>query len=91
MPSNSSKLTPASSAVDPAREKPSARSFEDTAKAWSTAVNLFTICSAVSPAEVKPLRAAVKALTDFAESRPETRVRIKAALRRFAVSSALKP
>ena len=90
-PSNWSKETPASSAVEPALEKASARSFADTANAVSTAINLLIICSAVSPADVKPLIAAVKALTEPSASNPETLVRIRAAFNLFTVSSADKP
>ena len=90
-PKSSLKLTPASSAVDPARLNASAKSCADTAKAVSTATILLTIWLAVRPADAKPLIAAVRALTDFSASSPEIRVRTKAALSLFAVSSALRP
>ena len=88
---SSSNFTPASSAVEPARLNPSARSCAETAKAVSTATILLTICSAVNPAEVNPFIAAVRAFTDCSALNPDIRVRIKAALSLFALSSAPSP
>ena len=81
----------AACAVAPALAKPSAKSFEDTAKAASTLANLLTISEEFMAASLKPLIAAVKAFTASTESMPDNLVNIIASAILCKVSSALKP
>ena len=88
---NSSKLTFAPWAVDPALARAFAKSSVLTAKAASTVASLLTSSVVVNAVEPKLFTAAVKVSTDFAASIPDNLVRIIASFIRLRVSSAPKP
>ena len=91
IPSNSSKLTPASLAEDPTRWIASERSLELTANLASTAASLLTTSVVVRASFVNEFTAAVRASVLETTSRPERRVKIRASLVLLSVSSSPKP
>ena len=83
--------TPASWAAWPVLAKPSDKSLALTAKACSTATNLFKTWVVVIPLLEKPLTVAVNAATEASAPNPANRVNVKASLVLFKVSSASRP
>ena len=83
--------TPASCAVLPTRDKPSAKSSVETAKALSKFVNLSTKSPELLSSLENVFIAAVIASTAFVASIPAILVRVKASLVLLNCSSKLKP
>ena len=91
IPPSSSILTPANSATDAERLKPSMRSLSDTANWLAALLILLRTSPVVKPAFVKLLTAAVNPDTASAALMPESLDKISESLSLFVTSVALKP
>ena len=84
-------LTPACSATEADRLKPSIRSLSETANWFAALLILFNTSPVVNPALEKLLTAAVNPATASAALIPDRRERIRASFSLFVTSVALRP